>query len=109
MKKGINPNITKVVRKIKPGSFKKPSKQGPPSNKATPVVSSNLKTVEYDPKLRVLTIVFHKGDRMYSYFGVPSVVYTRLMAAVSKGTFHDRYIKNIYKFKEIKGGIRGTK
>ena len=50
------------------------------------VSSSSIKTVGYDLTTACLEIEFHNG-RVYLYRSVPEVVYDRLMAASSKGTF----------------------
>ena len=61
----------------------------------TPVSSSNLRSVGFDTGSSILEIEFHSGE-VYVYFGVPESVYNELMAASSKGTFHDDRIKDRY-------------
>ncbi|MFA5786491.1 MAG: KTSC domain-containing protein [Actinomycetota bacterium] len=58
----------------------------------TPVQSSNLSSVGYDPDSSTLEVEFHKGG-VYQYFGVPAHEYEGLMAAGSKGTYLDQHIK----------------
>jgi hypothetical protein len=58
----------------------------------TPVTSSNLRSVGYDPSTRTLEIEFHKTG-VYEYSGVPQFVYDGLMSAGSHGTYFDRHIK----------------
>lgn len=60
-----------------------------------PVVSSNLRSVAYDPKTRVLEIEFHSGG-IYQYSGVPRSEYEALMNAASKGSYFAHNIKNSY-------------
>lgn len=48
----------------------------------TPVSSSNLQAVGYDPATRTLEIEFLNGG-LYSYSGVPASVHASLMAASS--------------------------
>ena len=55
------------------------------------VSSSNLVAAGYDPANRELTIQFHNG--VYTYLGVPRSVYTGLLNAASKGSYHHRVIK----------------
>ncbi|ASB90441.1 KTSC domain-containing protein [Bacillus sonorensis] len=64
-----------------------------------PVRSSNLRAVGYDPYSQVLRIVFHNGT--YDYYGVPKSIYDGLMSASSLGQYHDRFIKNRYRFSRI--------
>jgi hypothetical protein len=65
-----------------------------------PVQSRNLKSVGYDEKLKILEIEFHEG-RIYQYSNVPEDIYSNLMNALSKGTFHHRFIKNNYSYRRI--------
>lgn len=65
----------------------------------TPVVSSNLAFVGYDPASQTLRIQFHNGT--YDYFGVPENVYYALMNAPSKGEYHAAYIKNNYSYQRV--------
>lgn len=60
-----------------------------------PVESSNLSSVGYDPKTRVLEIEFHSGG-VYQYSGVPQSEYEALMNAPSKGSYFAHNIKNSY-------------
>jgi len=58
----------------------------------TPVESSNLASVGYDPTSATLEIEFRKSG-VYQYFGVPSSTYDELMSAGSKETNFDQNIK----------------
>lgn len=58
----------------------------------TPVTSSNLVSVGYDPQSATLEVEFY-GGRIYQYFGVPEDVYQGLMSAPSKGTYLDQFVK----------------
>jgi hypothetical protein len=58
----------------------------------TPVSSSNLASVGYDPASATLEIEF-RSSGVYQYYGVPVDVYDGLMSAGSKGTFFDQSIK----------------
>jgi hypothetical protein len=59
----------------------------------TPVRSSALRSVGYDPKQRVLEIEFIQGA-VYRYFDVPPKVYRGLMAAESHGRYFNQHVRN---------------
>lgn len=63
----------------------------------TPVESSNLSSVGYDPATQTLEVEFLSGD-IYQYFNVPAIRHTGIMSASSHGEYFDAYIK--------KGGYR---
>jgi len=65
-----------------------------------PVSSSNLRSVGYDPKTRVLEIEFHSGG-IYQYSGVPESEYNALMNATSKGSYFAHNIKNNYSTRRV--------
>ena len=58
----------------------------------TPVTSSNLASVGYDPTNRVLEIEFLSGP-IYQYFNVPENIYSGLMQAGSHGSYFDAFVK----------------
>ena len=66
----------------------------------TPVTSSNIASIGYDPDEKVLEVEFLDGS-VYQYHGVPETHYRNLMVASSHGTYLDTYIK--------KGGFRYVK
>lgn len=66
-----------------------------------PVSSSNLKSVGYDPEQAILEIEFH-GGRVYQYYNVPSRIYQGLMNAASHGRYHHQYIKDRYRYNQIR-------
>lgn len=66
----------------------------------TPVTSTNILSVGYDPDQEILEIEFVRGT-VYQYFGVPMGVYEGLMAADSKGRFVDANVKNTYAFVKL--------
>jgi hypothetical protein len=67
----------------------------------TPVTSSNLKSVGYDPDTRTLEIEFHSGG-IYQYSGVPEAVYSGLMSASSHGSYFDSHIKKAgYPYRKV--------
>ena len=59
------------------------------------VVSSNLKSVGYDPKGQVLEMEFQNG-RIYQYHQVPREEYEALMAAPSLGRYFLDNIREVY-------------
>lgn len=66
----------------------------------TPVSSSNLRSVGYDPITHTLEIEFHSGE-VYQYFSVPLFRYEGLMNASSKGSYHASYIKYSYRYRRV--------
>jgi len=60
--------------------------------KRSPVSSSNLSEVGYDPATSTLEIAFKQGG-VYQYAGVPTNIYKGLMSAASHGRYFDAYIK----------------
>lgn len=64
----------------------------------TPVESSNISEVGYDPERAELQVRFKSSPRVYVYQGVSQEVFARLMASPSKGGFVNREIKNVYPF-----------
>lgn len=68
----------------------------------TPVASSNLASVGYDPNSQTLEIEFHSGS-VYQYSGVPQSIYQGLMSAASKGSYFDSFIKKAgYPYRQIR-------
>lgn len=59
----------------------------------TPVESSAINSVGYDPSGNRLEIEFKSGT-IYQYTNVPEYMYIALMSADSKGAFFDRHIRN---------------
>ena len=66
------------------------------------VISSNLKSVGYDEKSKILEIEFLNGG-LYRYFNVPQNIFEGLINASSHGQFFDRYVKKAgYRYQKIK-------
>lgn len=63
--------------------------------KHTPVESSNVKSIGYDPESQTLEVAFASGG-IYRYANVPAVEHHNLMAASSKGGFLAARIKPFY-------------
>src|SRR5580692_1360637 len=68
------------------------------------VKSSNLVAIGYDQPSRILRILFQE-DRYYDYENVPAALYLSLMAATSKGSFFQKYIKNNFKYRRVTGQV----
>ena len=64
------------------------------------VASSNLASVGYDLRTRVLEIAFKSGG-IYQYSGVGEATYQALMSAPSKGGFFARAIKNAFPYRRV--------
>lgn len=67
----------------------------------TPVSSSNLISVGYDPVSSTLEIEF-KGSSLYQYFDVPSNEYEGLMAASSHGEYFHANIRDSYRYEKLR-------
>ena len=61
------------------------------------LVSSSLKSANYDDRGSTLIIVFRNGGR-YLYQDVPRALYEALLVAPSKGSYFDHHIKDRYRF-----------
>lgn len=61
----------------------------------SPVSSSNLVSIGYEPDSETLEVEF-KTSGIYQYFNVPLFMYERLMLADSIGKFFNAEIKHAY-------------
>lgn len=66
----------------------------------TPVTSSNVASVGYDPKTMTLEVEFHSGF-VYQYFDVPESIHLDLMRASSVGKYLNHNIKGSYRYTQI--------
>ena len=66
----------------------------------TPVTSSNICSIGYDPNSGILEVEFNSGD-IYQYFNVPEHAYRELMHASSYGQFLNDYIKFNYRYQKV--------
>jgi len=66
----------------------------------TPVSSSNIVSIGYDPDTSTLEVEF-KGGAVYHYFNVPENIHVGLMAAASHGTYLNKYVKGTYKYSKL--------
>ena len=67
----------------------------------TPVRSSNIRSVGYDPASRTPEVEFHSGG-LYQYSGVPEPVSQGLMGAASKGAYFHDHIKDRYRCRQMR-------
>ncbi len=61
----------------------------------TPVTSSNILSIGYDPDSCTLEMEFNNGA-LYQYAGVPQAEYDALMGAASHGQYFNANIKHTY-------------
>lgn len=59
----------------------------------TPVQSSNLKAIGYDPATKVLEVEFHSGA-VFHYNNVPSDHHQKLVGSRSPGAYFHTHIKS---------------
>lgn len=67
----------------------------------TPVRSSNIRSVGYDPASRTLEVEFNSGG-IYQYSGVPATIYQGFMRAASKGSYLYDHIKGRYPDRQVR-------
>ena len=66
----------------------------------TPVTSSSLCSVGYDPESSTLDIEFNSG-KVYRYSGVPTEEHQSLMSASSHGTYFNANIRDRYPYMKL--------
>jgi hypothetical protein len=67
----------------------------------TPVRSSNIRSVGYDPASRTLEVEFQNGG-LYRYSGVPETIYHGFMRAASKGFYFHNHSKGRYPDRQVR-------
>ena len=67
----------------------------------TPVRSSNIRFVGYDPASRTLEVEFHGGG-LYQYSGVPETIYQGFMRAASRGSYFHDLLKGRYPDRQVR-------
>ena len=60
------------------------------------VDSSLLRSVGYDMHSSILEVELAESGWIYEYYDVPFSVFEELMAAESKGSYFNEFIKDIY-------------
>lgn len=63
----------------------------------TPVRSSSIAEIGYEPRHRVLDVLFRNG-RLYRYFDVPPRVHSSLLAADSIGRYMNLFVRDHFPF-----------
>ncbi|WP_418676168.1 KTSC domain-containing protein [Alistipes putredinis] len=64
------------------------------------IVSSNIRTADYDRRNRVLRMTFvNRPNWLYEYFNVPVKIWTRFLQADSKGQYFSAYIRDAYRYR----------
>lgn len=58
----------------------------------TPVISSQISAVGYDPEKRKLEVQFKNGS-VYEYDDVPEAIHAELVSAPSVGAYFNAYVK----------------
>ncbi len=66
----------------------------------SPVTSSNIQSIGYDPESSILEVEFNDGS-VYQYFAVPETEYEGLMNASSHGTYLHANIKGRYSYSKL--------
>jgi len=67
----------------------------------TPVTSSNIRSIGYDPQSGTLEVEFNSGD-IYQYFDVPESIYQGLVRAASPGRFLNiNIVRYGYRYKKV--------
>ena len=66
------------------------------------VNSTLLRSVSYDLGLSILELELCDGA-LYRYFDVPDTIYTGLLAADSKGSYFNRWVRSRFRYALIRG------
>lgn len=69
----------------------------------TPVKSSNIAAIDYEPDHRVLTVQF-KGGSTHRYADVSPEKHRAMMAAASIGSHFHKHIRNLHKSTKVDEG-----
>ena len=64
------------------------------------VESACITSIAFSAQENVLQLEFHNG-LAYEYFGVPTVLYSDLLSAQSKGAFVARFIRGQFPFRRL--------
>lgn len=68
--------------------------------KREPVTSAVVAAIGYDPVYQWLEVELRAGA-VYLYRGVPARIHHAFMAALSKGSFYNRYVRDDYPFVRV--------
>ena len=64
------------------------------------IKSSNIMSIGYDSKKRIMNIEFHRG-RVYSYYHVSNRIFQGMIKTDSKGKYFHKMINGVYSYKWI--------
>lgn len=67
----------------------------------TPLASSSIASITYDPDDGLLEIELRRTGHLYDYFDVPRDIYRALMNAESKGAFVNRILKPNFDYARV--------
>lgn len=65
----------------------------------TEIKSGNIKSIDYNPDAKTLSVRFAQGQT-YHYDQVPQHVYDQMMAAPSTGSYFYKHVRNSFKFRK---------
>lgn len=65
-----------------------------------PVDSSLIRSIGYDLASSVMEVEF-MNDHVYEYKDMPLSIYSELMAAESKGTYFNDFVKDLYSYRQL--------
>ena len=77
--------------------------------KRTPVHSSMIASVGYDPQEQILEVEFVHNGLLYEYFDVPVTEYHNLMKAASKGNYLQTCIAGTYGYGRVSKPAKGAR
>nr|DAX61512.1 MAG TPA: KTSC domain [Caudoviricetes sp.] len=64
------------------------------------IVSSNIRTADYDRRTRTLSMTFiNRPNWHYEFFNVPIRIWTNFLRAESKGQYFSTYIRDGYQYR----------
>jgi hypothetical protein len=67
----------------------------------TPLDSSNLASVTYDPSDGVMEVQFRRTGHFYRYFDIPPELYEAFMEADSKDSFLNQVINTDFEYVRV--------
>jgi len=94
-------NIDSGIKKTSNEAEQKTKFSQEPGINRVRVKSSNIHSIGYDEKTKVLQIEFLNGG-IYEYYDVPFEIYFKLINAKSKGRFASQHIYYNYRYRSTK-------
>lgn len=64
------------------------------------IISSNIRSIGYDPQSTVLEVEFTSGD-VYQYFNVPEYLFQQFLRTASHGQFLNEQIRYNYRYQKV--------